>query len=200
MQSLGTRGLTQAGAAPVPCKDGEKRTGDTVPCARSHLVGTCPKPPLSTSDHVPLADAGAKTLAGSVPCEKLLRQSYIQLGAWEPSPSEASLACTPPATGSSPPAQARRLWPGTVRTGRASQSLGRPENKQTMETQPGKFYAPSALPPWCLEKEPIKMQPSNQAQGSGGGLVQPLAFKLLSRSLQPSPQPQVRPCAHGCER
>lgn len=130
MPSLGTRGLTQAGAAPVPCKDEEKGTGDTVPCARSHLVGTCPKPPVSTPDHVPLADAGAETPAGSAPHEKLLRQGYIQLGAWEPSPLEASLACMPPGTGSSPPVQARRLWPGTVRTGRTSQSLRRPENKQ----------------------------------------------------------------------
>ena len=48
-------------------KDREKRIGDLVLCARSHLMGTGPRPPLSTPDHVPLEDARAETLTGGSP-------------------------------------------------------------------------------------------------------------------------------------
>lgn len=56
----------------MPCKDREKRMGDLVLCARSHLMGTGPRPPLSMPDHVPLADAGAETLAGGSPVRHYL--------------------------------------------------------------------------------------------------------------------------------
>lgn len=138
----------------MPCKDRAKRMGDLVLCARPHLMGTGPRPPLSTPDHVPLADAGTETLAGGSPVRCYLNgvtSSWLSRP-WEP--LEASLAYTPPVMGSSPRVQNWQLWSGTVATGRTSQSLGRLENEQTMEIQPGKFYTPSALWPGCLEKEP----------------------------------------------
>lgn len=104
----------------MPCKDREKRIGDLVLCARSHLMGTGPRPPLSTPDHVPLEDARAETLTGGSPVRCYLNSvtsSWLSRP-WEI--LEASLACTPPVMGSPPCVQDWQLWSGTVATGRTS--------------------------------------------------------------------------------